>query len=263
MAQVLELDASSMGTARWAGYLLAAIALMLGLTVGVRIIGKLIDLTDSATPPRMAPQEIEIEEPPPPPPPPPEPAEAKPEPAPAPPPRAIHEAPPPPPAPAQAGKVLTQEPDPNEPVDLTGNTIVSGNSDSYAGGVTAANGTSPTAVRALTSPNGVPGGTGTPKAAAAPVGPDRSRHASTANHEWDCPFPPEAETAQINETYVGLQIDVRADGSPAGVRVLRDPGNGFGRQARGCAMSRRYETALDREGHAIAETIRINVHFER
>ena len=56
--------------------------------------------------------------------------EAKPEPT-APPPHAPCRTSraPPPPAPAQAAKVLTQEPKPDEPVDLTGNTIIQGNAD--------------------------------------------------------------------------------------------------------------------------------------
>ena len=260
MARVLGLDASSMGSARWLGYVLGAIALMLGMMVSVRAVGVLLTMTDRPAPPPAAPQEIDIDEPPPPPPAP-EPTEAKPEPAPAPPPRAAP--PPPPPAPAQAAKVLTQEPDPNEPVDLTGNTIVSGNAEAYAGGVTAANGTSPTAVRSLAGPNGVAGGTGKPNAAPAPVGPDRSRRASIGGRDWDCPFPPEADTAQIDDAYVLLQIDVRADGTASGVRVLKDPGNGFGRQARICAPKRHYDTALDRDGNPIPQTIVANVHFTR
>ncbi|MET0596144.1 MAG: hypothetical protein ABW133_25835, partial [Polyangiaceae bacterium] len=84
--------------------------------------------------------DIEMIEPPPPPPPPPEEKAPEPEPE-TPKPVAIKAPAPdkeqPPPAPAQAGKILTQEPDPNEPVDLTGAGFVTGNSDSYAGGVTA------------------------------------------------------------------------------------------------------------------------------
>ena len=261
MARVLGLDASSIGSARWLGYVLAAIALMLGLAVGVRAFGVLLAMTDVVAPPPAGAQEIEIEEPPPPPPPPPEPEETKPEPA--PPPRAAAAPPPPPPAPAQAGKVLTQEPDPNEPVDLTGNTIVSGNAEAYAGGVTAANGTNPNAVRTLTSPTGVPGGSGPPKAAPAPVGPDRSRRASFGGRDPNCPFPPEADTAQIDDTYVTLQIDVRADGRASGVRVLKDPGNGFAREARNCALKWNFDTALDRDGTPIAQTFTARVHFTR
>jgi protein TonB len=264
MARVLGLDASSNGAARWLVYLLAAIALMLGMTVGVRVFGLLLAMTDRVIPPASAPQEIEvIRDEPPPPPPPPAPEEAKPEPAP-PPPKATPHEPPPPPAPAQAAKVLTQEPNPNEPVDLTGNTIVSGNADTYAGGVTAANGTSPTPVRSLTSPHGVPGGTGAPQAPPAPVGPDQSRRASLGSHEWECPFPPEADTAQIDDTYVSLEIDLRADGSVAAVRVTKDPGNGFGRQARACALKwPHYQTALDRNGVPVTQTIPARVHFSR
>jgi hypothetical protein len=46
--------------------------------------------------------------------------------------------------------------------------------------------------------------------------------------------------------------------------VLADPGNGFGREARRCAMAKRYAAALDRDGGAIAGTTRpFRVHFSR
>lgn len=210
------------------------------------------------------PDEVEIlrdEAPPPPPPtaaPAPEPKAVAPRPA--------REAPPPPPAPAQAAKVLTAEPKPDEPLDLTGNTIVQGNADSYAGGFTTGNGTSNTAVSAMPSPTGVPGGTGQVQAPPPPPpGPDRSRTASLGGgSEWSCPFPAEADTAQVDEAYVTLQVDVKADGSPSSVRVLSDPGNGFGREARRCAMNKRYSTALDHDGNAIAGTTKaFRVHFSR
>jgi len=50
------------------------------------------------------------------------------------------------------------------------------------------------------------------------------------------------------------------------VRVLSDPGTGFGREARQCALSqvsKKYYPALNREGVAIASTIQIDVSFER
>jgi len=56
--------------------------------------------------------------------------------------------------------VLTAESKPDEPLDLTGNTIVTGNADTFAGGFTAGNGTNPNAVHSMPSPSGVPGGTG-------------------------------------------------------------------------------------------------------
>jgi TonB family protein len=99
--------------------------------------------------------------------------------------------------------------------------------------------------------------------AAAPNGPDRARRASLGTRDWDCPYPAEADTAQIDDAYVTLQIDVRADGSASGVRVVQEPGNGFGRQARGCAMRWHYETALDHDGTAIPQTVTARVHFSR
>jgi protein TonB len=217
-------------------------------------------------PPPPAPQEIEIVAPEAPPPPPPAPApepEAKNEPPPAPHP-APHEATPPP-APAQAGKVLTQEPDPNEPVDLTGNTIISGNADSFAGGVTAANGTSKTAVRGLTSPTGAPAAAGAPPAAAAPAGPDRSRPAAMADPSaWlNAPFPREADDAQIDNAAVKIQIQVHPDGTVDVPTVVKDPGYGFGREAVKYAMRIKYMPALDRDGHAIPGTITTIVRYSR
>ena len=85
--------------------------------------------------------EVEMVNAPPPPPPPPE-EKTEPE---APKPLPASKAPreqEPAPAPAQAGKILTQEPDPDAPVDLTGQGFVTGNAETYAGGVTASNGTS-------------------------------------------------------------------------------------------------------------------------
>jgi protein TonB len=174
-----------------------------------------------------------------------------------------HEREAPPPAPAQAGKILTQEPDPNEPVDLTGQGFVTGNADTYAGGVTASSGTSKTAVRELNAVvGGVPGGTGTKVGA---VGPDLSRPPGiVGGSQWDCPFPPEADAEEINYQRVKLLIVVRPDGTPQDAKVIGDPGNGFGREARKCALTRRYEPALDREGRPVSGTIpQVNITFQR
>jgi protein TonB len=46
--------------------------------------------------------------------------------------------------------------------------------------------------------------------------------------------------------------------------VVRDPGHGFGRAARQCAMQKRYNTAQDRDGTSIAgQTKPFNVRFNR
>lgn len=264
LSKVLGLDPHSSSVVAWLGYTLGAIAVLLGTSVLVRAVGLLVALTNQLPQTNYVPQEIEVEEAPPPPPaePPPEPKQdVAPAPRPTP-----HEAPPPPPAaPAQAAKVLTQEPDPNEPVDLTGNTIITGNGDVYAGGTTTANGTSKTAVRGTPAPTGVPGGTGPVAAAPVHKGDDHSRRASLGGgNDWSCPFPQEADVAQIDDAYVTLDIDVQPDGTAKAVRVLSDPGNGFGREAYRCAMARRgYVTALDYDGNAIPGQARVRVHFSR
>ncbi len=200
---------------------------------------------------------IKPPEPPPPPPPEPEPEPAKA----APPPTHVpKDAPPPPPAAAQAGAALTKEPDPNEPVDLT-NSIVTGPGTSYAGGTTQVGGTSTTPVyNQAARAGGTPGGTGT-----APAGVDRSRVASLiGDPEWKCPFPPEADTADINQAQVLIEVQVAPDGRPQGVTVLKDPGNGFGREAKRCAMQKLYGAPLDVNGKPVAgKTKPIRVTFNR
>ena len=263
LSKVLDLDAKTSGAGAWFGFTSGGTLLMIAFMALASVVAWLHRKHEMEA--VSAPQEIDImrDETPPPPPPPTAEPEAKPEPAPPPPPHA-RELPPPPPAPAQAAKVLAQEPTPDEPIDLTGNTIVEGNAEAYAGGFTSGNGTNVHAVRALPSPSGVPGGTGPVRAAPVPAGPDLSRPAMSAERDWHCAFPPEADTDQIDEAYVTLQVDVRADGTPAGVHVVQDPGNGFAAAARRCAMSMPFTAALDREGHAIAATTqRIRVHFTR
>lgn len=175
------------------------------------------------------------------------------------------ETPPQPPAAAEAAKVLAADPDPNEVVDMR-DTIVQGNADKYAGGVSANNGTSKTAVtNAAAVPTGVPGGTGTAPAPAAPR-VDRSRKAGVSgSSDWsDCPFPPEADAEQIDQAYVTIQVKVKPDGSPESVTIVQDPGRGFGREARKCAMRKKYNFALDVDGNPIgATTGPIRVKFER
>ncbi len=259
MSRVFGLDAKTSGLRAWFGYTSGSTALLGLLMAFASVLAWTRALHAHEEAASAAEFDVQKEEAPPPPPPEEPKSEAPPE---APPPRAVpRDLPPPAPAPAQAAKVLTQEPDPNEPVDLTANTIVQGNAEAYAGGFTASNGKNANAVRALPSPTGVVGGTGPVQAA----GPDRSRTASLGGgSEWSCPFPPEADTSQMDEAYVTLQVDVRADGSAAAVRVVKDPGSGFGREARRCALARHYATALDHDGNSIpGATKAFRVHFSR
>jgi protein TonB len=204
-------------------------------------------------------------EPPPPPPPPPEtpPEPPPPEPA-APPPKAAKvEKAPPPPAAAQAAKVLTKNDD--EPVDLTGNTIVQGNAETYAGGITASNGTSKGPVYDRNArPNGVVGGRGAPDAPAV----DLARAAAPASSNWNCShlFPPEADAEDINQATVSIVVTVKPDGTAGPVSVLKanPPNVGFERAARSCALTQRYTPALSRAGQAAeGKTAPFTVRFTR
>lgn len=204
--------------------------------------------------------QIEIDAtPPPPPPPPPEPPPPEPEPekAPPPPPAAPDEPPPPPPAPAEAGKVLTADPDPDAPVDLTGDGFVTGEGE-FRGGITSSSGTAKNAVRNINAqPGGVPGGTGT---AAAPVvrapEKDLSRPAAPPKGgQWgDCPYPAEAQLDGVDFGVVQMSVTVGADGRAKSVTILKDPGSGFGSQARQCALRKTFTPALDKAGQPVVGT---------
>jgi len=252
MSKVLGLDAKTSGWAAWFGFTSGSTAL-LGSLMAIATILAWVHTVNARSATQTT-EEIDVmkEEAPPPPPAPEHDSKTDA------PPKALPHAAPPPPAPAQASKVLAQEPDPNDPVDLTGYTIVQGNAGQFAGGFTASNGKSASAVQSAPSPSGVVGGTGPPH------GVDRSRGCSLeGGAEWNCPFPQEADTVQVDEAYVTLQVDVRTDGTPASVRVLADPGNGFGREARRCAMAKRYQVALDHDGSPAACAFKVRVHFGR
>ncbi len=202
---------------------------------------------------------------PPPPEAPPEPAAPAPRAAPAP--KDPYDAPPPP---AQAAKVLTQKDDPDKIEDLTGNTIVNGEGTAAFGQQSAAGKGDKPVLNPAASLTGVVGGTGSskgppPPPPPTPTGPDLSRAATTSGGtSWGCPFPPEADADQIDEARVSLVVTVRPDGTPLSVNVVSDPGHGFGRAARMCALTRRFTPALDKTGQVIAgSTPPFTVRFTR
>ncbi len=167
---------------------------------------------------------------------------------------------PPAPAAAQAGRVLTAEPDPEEPLDLTGNAFVQGNADFYAGGVTASKGTSTRAVRnPLARPDGATGGTGK----AAISGVDLSRPARPVQKSWACPFPAESELEQINYQQVSVAVTVSAAGKALDVKVIGNTDFGFGSAAQRCGLTKAFVPALDRTGAPITTTIPVVVTFVR
>lgn len=93
---------------------------------------------------------------------------------------------------------------------------------------------------------------------------DRSRRAGLADSaRWDCPFPNEAESEGIESAKAVLRVEIDALGQPRNVVVTQDPGFGFGREARRCAMRRRWTSRLDRSGAPAADAVTVVVNFER
>src|ERR1700677_1543661 len=118
MSRVLGLDAKAPTLGALLGFHSRGVALMAAAIALASVVAWMHAVAPEAP---SKPDEFEVvREEAPPPPPPTATAEQQPE-AKAPPARPAQEAPPPP-APAQAAKVLTAEPKPDEPLDLTGNT---------------------------------------------------------------------------------------------------------------------------------------------
>jgi protein TonB len=154
--------------------------------------------------------------------------------------------------------VLTAEPEASDDAD---DTIVTGDADSYPGGWTSALGES---MAAAYGPNarvgGAPGGTGSGVTVLRT--PDRSHAAGLSSDTmWDCGFPWEAERDHITSSAVWIAATVRPDGSIESVEVVSDPGHGFARVVKSCALKQHLSPALDRNGHptqATTEPFRVN-----
>jgi len=142
--------------------------------------------------------------------------------------------------PAQAGAIIAQKADPNAPVDLGGETFVTGTASAYAGGITTSQGTSAVPVQDLSSP------------------------VALEDQSWSCAWPREADAEQIDEQTVVIRVMVRADGSVASASVLADPGHGFGPAAAACAIQTQFEPAHDKQGKPIqSQSPPIRVRFTR
>ena len=85
------------------------------------------------------------------------------------------------------------------------------------------------------------------------------RHAS-AEGAW----PDEASDADTDQQTVTFRALVQADGSVEAVKILSDPGQGFGAAAQKCLIHTTFQPAKDRHGQATrAWSMAIRVHFVR
>jgi protein TonB len=97
-----------------------------------------------------------------------------------------------------------------------------------------------------------------------PSGPDLSRSPALASGgALSCPFPAEAKRRGIDSAVVTLRVEVEANNQVESVIVLADPGDGFGHEARRCALSKRWQAGLDRAGRAARRTTVVSVRFQR
>jgi outer membrane biosynthesis protein TonB len=164
-----------------------------------------------------------------------------------------------PPATAQAAQVLARLPSEPDTVDF-GETFVQGSAAAYAGGVSDSAGTATRPVRS--SDAHADGSDGTVSESA---DVDRSQPARLAHGVYwdDCPFPPEADAADIHNGQVTLRVKVAANGYVDEVSVVNESSLGFGRETGRCALQKRWQPGRDRTGAAMAGTHLVRVRFTR
>jgi protein TonB len=158
--------------------------------------------------------------------------------------------------PAKAGNALVRAPASSEPVDF-GDNLAVGAGSAYAGGATTSAGTSAETVEGPVSLAPKP----PPEPAA--EAPDLSRPVALADPDWTCPWPREADDAQIDEQEAVVRVVVGPEGRGESASVVQDPGFGFGAQAARCAMDADFLPAHDRSGRPARATSSIRVRFMR
>ena len=172
----------------------------------------------------------------------------------------------PPAAPAAAAAILDRKESPYEPVDMTDDGFVNGpgNGPGYGYVSSAGSATAPT-YDPHTKVGGKEGGHGHGDSDGAKPKVNRSRPPGlSGSSSWSCPFPAEADVQQINHATATIIVTLNAGGQPTSVRVLSDPGYGFGQAAKRCALGRHYEPALDADGNPVGSTTPpIIVRFKR
>jgi protein TonB len=146
----------------------------------------------------------------------------------------------------------------SEGEDLSGWTMVhkEGSKDT-GGGYTSSEGTGKKPVydprASSTGKEGGRGDKGTGSVGTPAVNRSRPAMPQTRNLS-DCPFPPQADMAQVDRAVVDVTVTVDPTGRPTSASVVSDPGYGFGPQARRCALGMRYEPALGPSGDPIIGT---------
>ena len=76
-------------------------------------------------------------------------------------------------------------------------------------------------------------------------------------------FSPQADADQIDFQRVQIIVTVRPDGTAQDVRVAGKPAHGFGRQARQCALAKKWNPGADRQGQPILSSTPLVVTFKR
>jgi len=158
---------------------------------------------------------------------------------------------------AKAAQILAKS---DDVLDFSDNVFTVGNSERFSGGATLSKGTND-------KPPDTPKVEEKGLQQAPPpqiVSVDLSRTATLAGSgEWRCPFPPEADADSVDEASAIIEVVVGGSGKAQSANILQDPGHGFGREARSCAMRESYVPALDKAGNPVASSKKFRVKFER
>ena len=158
---------------------------------------------------------------------------------------------------AKVAKVLTRT---GQSTGANVPTVLSGHGKVSAGGVSSAEGAGE---RPGENPLPGPAKIELPPELVKPE-PDRSRPAVLDADDFHCAWPDEADDADIDQQTVTFRALVQADGSVEAVKILSDPGQGFGAAAQRCLMHTTFQPAKDRHGQATrAWSMAIRVHFVR
>jgi protein TonB len=169
-----------------------------------------------------------------------------------------------PPPPAEAAKVLTAPSDPEQPPAPSDTTFASGEGTGRSVGLVAGDGTGN---RTTYDPRAQVGNKPIKrlndwKSSSQQGYPDLTRAASPFyGVDSGCAYPSGADGEVAVVTVI---VTVGADGKALHVEVLDDPGMGFGRAARTCAMRHPYRAGRDASGKpVVSKTPPVRVRFTR